>query len=139
MAIASGEQSGQNYIRRAVGVTVCLSPVALLVASLFAGRAWRDDGVGLGVSVCALPVAILNFHLSFVRPALYRWRRGSMQEYRRVSGFPFVGTLLVVIGGVLGFGDGRAAGVGLFALALDTGRLPWFLGVTWRDESFWDE
>jgi hypothetical protein len=113
--------------------------VALLATSLIAGQKWREDAMGFGVMVCAMPVAILNFHLSFVRPTLYRWRRESMEGYRHISGFPLFGNMLVVIGGILGFGDWRAASLGLAALVLDTGGLPWFLLATWRDHSLWDE
>ena len=139
MAPASGDQPGWNYWRRAAGVAVCLAPVVLLAVSLVTGQQWRDDAMGFGMVVCAFPVAILNFHLSFVRPALYRWRRGPMEGYRHISGFALFGNLLVVIGGVLGFGDWRAASAGLVALALDTGGLPWFLFTTWHDHSLWDE
>ena len=128
-----------NYRHRAVGAAICLAPVLLFVVSLIASQiAPRDSGMGLGVVVCALPVAILNFHLSFVRPALYRWRRGTLEGFRHISGFPLFGTLLLVIGGVIGFGDWRAAAIGLVAVALDTGGLPWFLVMTWRDDSLWD-
>jgi hypothetical protein len=41
-------------------------------------------------------------------------------------------------GGWFAFGDWRMATIGLIALALDTGGLPWALIATWRDESFWD-
>lgn len=137
--MVDGEPPPQrNYRRRAVGVVVCLAPVLVLFVSLFAGVPPRDGAMGLGVAVCALPVALLNFHLSFVRPALYRWRNGSMDGFRYVSGFPLFGNLFVVIGGAIGFGDWRTTGVGLVALALDTGGLPWFLFMTWRDQSLWD-
>jgi hypothetical protein len=46
--------------------------------------------------------------------------------------------LAVVWGGSIGFGEWPTAVVGLAALALDTGGLPWFLIQTWRDEGFWD-
>lgn len=128
-----------NYCRRVIGAAVCLAPTVLFVASLIASRiAPRDSGMGIGLVVCAVPVAILNFHLSFVRSALYRWRRGSMEGFRHISGFPLFGTFLLVIGGVIGFGDWRVAAIGLCAITLDTGGLPWFLIMTWRDESLWD-
>lgn len=57
---------------------------------------------------------------------------------RNVSGFPVIGTLLVTVGGLIGFGDWRAATLGLVASAFDTGGLPWFLIATWRDRSLWD-
>jgi hypothetical protein len=50
---------------------------------------------------------------------------------------PLLGTLLVVLGGLVGLADWRSAAVGLVALVLDIGGLPWFLLATWRDRSFW--
>ena len=81
---------------------------------------------------------LLNFYLSFVRPALFRWRYGSLEQYRHVSGFPMVGTILVVVGGLLGFGSVVTASFGLSAMLLDTGGSFWFLLATWNDSSFWD-
>jgi len=84
-------------------------------------------------------VPLINFHLAFIRPWLHIRRHGSMEGLRNVSGIPLIGTLLVVLGGISGFGDWRAATIGLIALAIDTGGLPWFLIAAWRDQSFWDE
>jgi hypothetical protein len=61
-----------------------------------------------------------------------------MEGYQFVSGAPLVGTLFVVAAGLLGFGNLPTAVVGLLALVLDTGGLPWFLAMTWHDRSFWD-
>src|SRR5262245_3525559 len=128
-----------NYTRRAIGAALCLAPVALLVASLGAGVAYPREGrLGLGLTVSGLLPGGFNFYLSFIRPWLYAWRHGSTEGLSHVSGIPALGTFLVVAGGVIGFCDWRAAAVGLVALALDTGGLPWFL-TTWRDRSFWDE
>jgi hypothetical protein len=83
-------------------------------------------------------LGLFNFYLSFVRPVLFRWRYGSLEQYRFVSGVPGVGTILVVIGGLLGFGSVVTASVGLAAMLLDTGSSIWFLLATWNDSSFWD-
>jgi hypothetical protein len=61
-----------------------------------------------------------------------------MDGFRNVSGFPAIGNGLALIAGVVGFGDWRAASVGLFAVVFDLGGLPWFLVATWRDGSIWD-
>ena len=81
---------------------------------------------------------LLNFYLSCVRPALFRWRYGSLEQYRHVSGIPMVGTILVVVGGLLGFGSVVTASVGVVAMSLDTGSSTWFVLATWKDSSFWD-
>ncbi|AKV02304.1 hypothetical protein AKJ09_08967 [Labilithrix luteola] len=86
----------------------------------------------------ALLIGALNFHLSFVRGLLYRRATGSLDGYRHVSGLPMVGTLLVVIGTLLGFGSAVCAAIGLLAIGIDTGGLVWFLIATWKDSSLWD-
>ena len=55
-----------------------------------------------------------------------------------MSGLPLIGTAILNVAGILGFGTMPTAVIGLVALALDTGGLPWFLVVTWHDKSFWD-
>jgi hypothetical protein len=85
-----------------------------------------------------LLVAVLNAYLSFGRPLLYSWRKGSLEGFQRVSGFPGIGTFLVVAAVIVGFGDEPTAWVALAASALDTGGLPWFLICTWRDRWLWD-
>jgi hypothetical protein len=86
-----------------------------------------------------LLVGGINLYIAIIRPALYAWRHGSTAGLTNVSVAPLFGNLLVVAGGIVGFGDWRSAAVGLAALALDFGGLPWFLVMTWRDRSFWDE
>jgi hypothetical protein len=86
----------------------------------------------------AVLVGLLNFSLSFIRPALYRLRHRSMERYRFVSGLPAVGTLLAVLGAVFGLGGLLTSLLGLFAVIVDTGGSLWFLWATWRDVSFWD-
>jgi hypothetical protein len=130
----------QNYLRRLVGLVICLSPVGLLVVSLVAGLEPVEESSSVWVrvvriAVVCLPLSILNFYLALIRPRLYAERVG----YRNISGIPLFGTLLVLVFcGWLAFGDWRVAVVGLVALALDTGGLPWFLIATWRDQSLWD-
>jgi hypothetical protein len=115
------------------------TPVALLFASsahaIVYGSALRPWGLGL--VALGLLVGIANVALTF-RPAVHRWKRGSMTGYRNVSGLPILGTLLVVVGGVLGFGSLACGVLGLVTLAIDTNGLIWFLVATWRDASFWD-
>jgi hypothetical protein len=98
----------------------------------------HESGVGRGLVAVGLLLAVLNTFLSVIRPTVYRWRRGSMEGFRNISGFPLVGTFLVVLAGFVGFGDWRVATAGLVALAFDFGGLPWLLIATWRDHSFWD-
>ncbi|WP_146653240.1 hypothetical protein [Labilithrix luteola] len=129
-----------SYVRRGVGVVIAFGPVVLLVASLVSAltRGNEHHTSGLAVLLFALLIGALNFHLSFVRGLLYRRATGSLDGYRHVSGLPMVGTLLVVIGTLLGFGSAVCAAIGLLAIGIDTGGLVWFLIATWKDSSLWD-
>jgi hypothetical protein len=83
-------------------------------------------------------LGFFNSYLTFIRPLLFRWRYGSLDQYRHVSGFPMFGTILISIGGLLGFGAVVTAFLGLAAWLLDTGGSFWFLLATWGDSSLWD-
>lgn len=130
----------KNYTRRTVGAVLCLSPLALLVCSAIAVLTGteRQSFAAVGFIVAALFFALLNFHLSFVRPRMLLQRYGSLDGIRHVSGIPIIGTILVLLGGIFGFGSLGTALLGIAALALDTGGSPWFLIATWRDSSLWD-
>jgi hypothetical protein len=122
-----------------IGVSICFSPLILLLASVVVSIEYpRQSGLGLGLSVAGFLLAGLNFYLAVIRPSLYVWRHGSTGGLRNISGLPMVGTCLVVAGGIVGFCDWRAAVVGVVALVMDFGGLPWFLIATWHDESMWD-
>jgi hypothetical protein len=128
-----------NYIRRTIGAAICLAPLAMLLVSLVAGLIYpRESGWGVGISLAGLLVGSCNLYLAFIRPSLHVWRHGSTQGVRNVSVIPFLGTLLMVSGGVVGFCDWQSAVVGIAALAIDFGGLPWFLAGAWNDSSLWD-
>ena len=124
----------RRILRRVLGVAAELSPVFLLVASLVWSvlRGSQPHPVGVGIITGALAIGALNFHLSFVRGLLYRRANGSIEGYRHVSGFPLIGSVLVVIGAAVGFGSALCATLGLLAMALDTGGSVWFLIATWE-------
>lgn len=86
------------------------------------------------VMLVASGFAVLNFYLSFIRGRIKR-----DADKRHVSGVPIVGTVLVVVGAVVGFGSALIAGAGIVATALDTGGTVWFLASTWNDASLWDD
>jgi hypothetical protein len=71
-------------------------------------------------------LSLLNFYLSFVRVPL---RRALGRPSRFVSGFPLVGSLLLVASAVLLWRARWLAFTALAVAALDTGGLHWFLGV----------
>jgi len=136
----SEQQPRRSYTRRAIGLALCFSPLILLLCSAVVAlvRSERRPFAAIGFIVGALLFACLNFYLSFIRPWWLRRRHGSLDGIRHVSGLPIIGTILVLLGGVLGFGAMGTALLGLVAVTLDTGGAPWFLIATWRDSSFWD-
>ena len=129
-----------NTRRRVFGLVVAAAPLVLVVASLLGGvsahRLWSVPG--MVVELLAMAVGGLNFYLSVLRPVLHARWAGSLEGYRRVSGFPVVGTVLVVAGTLAGFGAIIPAAVGLGALIIDIGGFPWFLVATWSDSGLWD-
>jgi hypothetical protein len=129
-----------NVIRRSLGVAICLSPVMLLLASIAFGLMRERPGwsAGMGFMFVAAFFASSNFYLSFIRPPVFRMLRGSMDGFRQISGIPMIGSLLVVLGGVFGFGAVGTALLGLACIGFDTGGSLWFLLSTWRDSSLWD-
>lgn len=137
---ADQPQNLTNYARRSFGVVLALLPLALLCASIVVGitRTQQSHFAAVGVMIAAAVVAAINFYLSFIRPRLFSLRRGSMDGYRHVSGIPIIGTLLLSIGALFGFGSIGSALIGIGAFALDTGGSLWFVIATWRDRSFWD-
>jgi hypothetical protein len=137
---AEQPQKPTNYAKRSFGVVLALLPLALLFASIIVGvtRSQQSQFAAVGVMITAAGVATINFYLSFIRPRLFSLRRGSMDGYRHVSGIPIIGTLLLSIGALFGFGAIGSALIGIGAFALDTGGSVWFVIATWRDRSFWD-
>lgn len=141
--MSADEHWAPNVLRRATGAAICFSPTMLLVASLCFSpdknrHAW--SGYGVGFILAAVPFAALNFYLSFIRPHVFRLLHGSMDGFRRVSGIPIVGSILVLLGALFGFGAlglGTAL-LGLASVGFDTGGSVWFLIYTWRDSSLWD-
>jgi hypothetical protein len=129
-----------NWLRRGVGVLLCGLPMFLLIGSFVRAVLAGDQPrtAATLVMLMSLAVAMLNFSLTF-RPALYHWRHGSLQGFRQVSGMPLIGSLIVVVGTVLGYGSLLCAVLGWIAVALDTRGSAWLLISTWKDASFWDQ
>jgi hypothetical protein len=129
-----------SYLRRGIGVLACGAPVLLLVASMVSAviSGDRPDAIGSVAMVVAIAIAALNFYLSAVRPRLFRLRSGSLDGYKHISGFPVIGSLVVVAGAAVGFRSGVCVALGLIATALDVGGSVWFLVATWSDSSLWD-
>ena len=131
----------RNWRRRGIGGAICVLPIAIAVASIlwWAMRGTAPTPYGLYVVLLAAVVGVFNFWLSWVRPLIYRLIHGSREGYHFVSGVLALGTLLVAVGVVISFGHVVTASLALLVLLLDTGGLPWFLAMTWRDSGLWDE
>jgi hypothetical protein len=128
-----------NYLRRALGVVICLAPAGVLVASLVCGlRSGDGPTTALGAAVLGVLLGVLNLHLTFLRPLLYLLRHGSTEGLKNVSVVPLIGTLLALAAGTCAFGDPYSASAGLLTLVIDTGGLPWLPIWTWGDRGFWD-
>jgi hypothetical protein len=134
------EPRPNNYRRRVIGILVCLAPLAVPIASLAAGLAWNraENFSGILIVIPAALLSKLNFYSSFLRGWLYHRKHGTLDRYQHESGIPVVGSLLLVVGSVFGFGAIGTALLGIIAVALDTAGLPWFLFATWQDSSLWD-
>jgi hypothetical protein len=136
-----GKKRRRNHARRSLGVLFACVPFFLLILSTMSASSYGTWGkiVGVVFVSAALFVAALNLHLNVVRPWLYQRAHGSMEGFKNVSHLPLFGLLLVLLGGFFGRGSLPCAVLGVVALILDTGGIPWFVVATWRDSSFWDE
>jgi len=73
----------------------------------------------LGAFIC-----ILNFHSSFIRPAIHSMR--GQGEYRFASGFPLIGSLMLVGSFLLLPAGHIPRPVALVIALFDTGGIHWF-------------
>ena len=71
-------------------------------------------------------VSVLNFYLSFVRVPLCRWLGW---DWRWVSGFPVIGSLLLAWFATLHLSSPGWFWTSVALAAVDTGGLHWFLAV----------
>ena len=128
-----------NWTRRLIGAVLCLSPLAILLASTIAAYFHRNNPpfAFVAFALLALAAATYNFYLSFIRLPLHRWLTPH-EHAKNVSVVPVWGTLFVLCAAVFGFGSIGTALIALVAVLVDTGGTPWFLLVTWRDRSLWD-
>lgn len=136
----AGVNRKRSYVRRGLGLMAGFAPVALLLASLVSALTGADEQrrAGLVVTLLALALGGVNFYLAFLRESLYARSKESLDDYRRVSVIPVVGTLMVMAGAVVGSGSALCAALGLLAVVLDAGGIPWFVVFTWKDTTLWD-
>lgn len=85
-----------------------------------------------GVVICAV-----NFYLSYVRYSLNRVF-SKKTEYHFVSGFPILGSFLVVVCLAMSRFPRWALIVGIIAAVLDTGGIHWFIGIVGWHKIIWN-
>lgn len=95
--------------------------------------------VALGLAALGLLIGFLNFYLSFIRPCFYFLKHKSNDGYRLVSGFPIIGTALVIASLVFGFGSIPVCILNLVTIVIDTCGPHWFIFAIWKDKDFWRE
>jgi amino acid transporter len=74
-------------------------------------------------------ISLLNFHLSFTRYLYHRLRRRRKEEYRFISGFPFIGQLLCLLSLLFFDTPSYPQLIAIIAALLDTGGFHWFIGA----------
>lgn len=72
-------------------------------------------------------LSLVNFYLSFLRYPVHRLRGRAPDDYRWMSGYPLVGSLVVFVCLPFVFHIPWLFWLGVICAALDTGGLHWFL------------
>ena len=85
----------------------------------------------IGLISCALGtfIACLNLYFSFIRYPVHRWRGGTRNDYRWVSGIPAVGSILLWLGARLLVGRPALMWTAIGISLIDTGGLPCFVAT----------
>ena len=74
-------------------------------------------------------VCLLNFYLSWLSYPLHRLRGLSPKSFRSHSGFPLIGSILVVVSLVGLHSESTVVPIAIGLIAIDTGGIHWFLGA----------
>jgi len=75
-------------------------------------------------------ICFLNFYLSFLDYPVQRLIHGKKKKFKSISGLPLVGSLFVAISLIFLYKSNLLLTVGLILIAIDTGGIHWFLGIT---------
>ena len=102
-----------------IGIHVGWVPSVVRPGSSLPTFGWIAIGI-------AAVIALLNFYLSFVRYRIHRFRGGSADACRFVSGIPGLGSVALLAGALLIPSSWSALGVIAVIALLDTAGLPWF-------------
>ena len=74
-------------------------------------------------------VCLINFYLSWLSYPLHRLRGLSPESFRSHSGFPLIGSILVVVSLVGLHSESTVVPIAIGLIAIDTGGIHWFLGA----------
>jgi len=123
-----------------MGIVLCSLPVWLAIVSIALSfhHSRLAGTTGYILLVGAGAIALLNLYLSSLRPWLYHKKHKSMDGYNYVSGIPGLGTMAVIAAVLFNFQHLLTGILAICILIADTGGLPWFLIMTWKDSSLWD-
>ena len=81
-------------------------------------------------------ICLVNFYLSWLSHLLHRLRGLSQESFRSHSGFPLIGSILVVLSLVGLRSEPAVVPTAIGLIAIDTGGIHWFLGAqiyhAWR-------
>lgn len=75
-------------------------------------------------------ICFLNFYLLVLDYPVHKLIYGKKKKFKSISGIPLVGSLFVAIGLIFLYKSSLLLILGLVLIALDTGGIHWFLGVT---------
>ena len=84
--------------------------------------------LGWLVLIIGVYISLLNFHLSFTLYLYHRLRR-RQEEYRHISGIPFIGSLLCLLSLPFFHTPSFPQSIPIIAAVLDTGGVHWFIGA----------
>ncbi|MGB0413186.1 MAG: hypothetical protein ACPGJU_01955 [Coraliomargarita sp.] len=127
-----------SYARRSLGVVIALLPFLAVVASLFSP--WHSPlrSIPIGLGIVAVAFTALNLWITLILPSILKKKNEAHGRNHSTSVFPILGTLFAFGACLVGFGHTAPSILALIAFLLDLGGLPWFIALTWRDQSFWD-
>jgi hypothetical protein len=85
--------------------------------------------IGLVLFGLGTLITSVNVYTSFIRYPLHRWRGGTHEDFKWISGFPIFGSLFLWLAALALIHYPVLVWVALFVSLFDTGGLHWFAGT----------
>jgi hypothetical protein len=141
------EQSSVPF-GRALGLLMALAPFGVIWLMVgidgIAGGAvagFFEDSWLLWLGIIAMTLgggfALLNLHLSYIRPYLHAKRDPEFANFEDISGVPLLATFFLSFASWPFLPDIWPAILASVLMFIDTSGIHWFVVFTWRDDSFW--